>query len=382
MRTEDFTENAAVEVRLQPTGYAAALPKPIPPVIEPSWQLVAALSQADRSLSELAGAARNLPNPHLLIRPFMRKEAVLSSKIEGTQASLSDLLIFEASDEKEERTSDVREVKNYISALEYGLKTLDEFPLSLRFLRDMHRLLMDDPTKTPGEFRTSQNWIGPAGCSLNEASYVPPPPSELMDQLGTFEKFLHAPGSLPPILKYAIAHYQFEAIHPFLDGNGRLGRLLITLLLCADPCLEQPILPLPLLYLSAFFERHRDEYYSHLNDVSKHGRWDEWFHFFLKGVAEQSQDALARSDRLVSLNHLHRQSLRSARGSALTLTIADYLLTSPIISVTEVANMSKRTYAGAQNAVKRLEDLGILQVIPGTSYPKLYVAREILDILE
>lgn len=382
MQPEDFSANAAVTLRKDPRGYWAALPGTIPPEIPPSWDLFLALSEADRALSELAGVARTLPNPHLLIRPFMRKEAVLSSRIEGTQASLSDLLIFEASDEREERTSDVREVRNYIRALEHGLTALLTFPLSLRFLRELHGILMVDPTKTPGEFRTTQNWIGPPGCMLNDASYVPPPPDALLEHMGALEKFLHEPSAVPPILKYAIAHYQFEAIHPFLDGNGRLGRLLITLLLCADPAIDHPILPQPLLYLSAYFERNRREYYERLNNVSRRGEWLEWFRFFLRGVAEQARDALRRSDDLFSLREAHRDRIQAARGSALLHRIDDHLFTSPVVTVREIANVSGRSYVGCRNAIQKLVDLEILDVVPGQAHPRLYMASDIVRALE
>jgi len=380
---EEFGKGAAAEVRRHPSGYWAAYPKPIPPHIPATWDLFASLSEADRAISELAGVARTLPNPHLLIQPFIRKEAVLSSKIEGTQASLSDLLFFEASEGSEARTSDVREVSSYIKALEHGLSAMEKLPLSLRLLRDLHGILLDDPTKTPGEFRTSQNWIGRPGCTLSEASYIPPPPDSLVEPLGDFEKYLHAPSPTPPLIRYAIAHYQFEAIHPFLDGNGRLGRLLITLLLCADPVMDQPLLPQPLLYLSAFFEQNRDEYYGRLAAVSKEGDWIGWLRFFLKGVAEQSRDAVRRSDLLFKLRQDHRQRIQGERGSALVQQIDDFLFSNPVVSVPEMARRFGRTFAGTQNAVNRLVELQILHMAPPGAYrSRLYAAWDIIHTVE
>ena len=229
-------------------------------------------------MSELAGAARTLPNPHLLIGPFIRREAVLSGRIEGTQASLSDLFFFEASGAADPAVPDVREVSNYVKALEHGLARLDALPISLRLIREIHAKLMEGVRGehlTPGEFRRSQNWIGAPGCTLMEAIFVPPPEEEMMECLGELEKYLHEPSALLPLVRLALVHYQFETIRPFLDGNGRIGRLLITLLLCAEGLLSEP-----LLYLSAYFERHRQDYYRCLLDVSHAGQWSHWISFF------------------------------------------------------------------------------------------------------
>src|SRR6266436_2112719 len=242
-----------------PGGYRAYVPEPLPPRFEWSAGLAAALSAADRAVGRLAGEGRRLPNPHLLIRPFVRREAVLSSRIEGTQATLGELLAAEAGAAVERSPDDLREVANYVTALEYGIERLKTLPLSLRLVRELHERLMAgvrDSHATPGEFRRSQNWIGKPGATLNQASYVPPPPDALGEQLASWERFLHD-RTQPPLVHAALMHYQFEAIHPFLDGNGRVGRLLITLLLC-----EREVLPAPLLYLSAFFEATRKDYYA------------------------------------------------------------------------------------------------------------------------
>lgn len=311
----------------------------------------------------------------------MRKEAVLSSKIEGTQASLSDLLIFEASNQSQANTSDVNEVMNYVRALEHGLRSLRDFPLSLRLLRDLHRLMLVDPTKTPGEFRRSQNWIGAPGCTLDEASYIPPPPAALMDHLGRLEAYLHSPPTLPALIRYAIVHYQFEAIHPFLDGNGRIGRLLITLLMCADPVESRPLLPEPLLYLSAFFEARRSEYYERLSQVSRKGDWEGWFAFFLEAVRVQALDAISRSERLMSLREEFRKRLQDAKASAQCFELTDMLFSSPATTVSDAARTTTRTYAGAKMAVVKLVELGILAEFPSQRTPKVFISKDILEVL-
>ena len=276
MQPADFGPDAAGRVVRAPEGYWAFVPAPLPPALEPSWDLFSRLSDADRALSELAGRAANLPNPHLLIAPFLRREAVLSSRIEGTQASLSDLFFFEAGSPSARSATrrvpdDVQEVANYVRALEYGLKRTATLPISLRLIREIHGRLMKGVRGNhlmPGEFRRTPNWIGPAGCTLMDATYVPPPVPAMHAALDRFEKYLHQKPTLPPLVRLALVHYQFEAIHPFVDGNGRVGRLLIPLLLC-----HERLLPQPLLYLSAYFERHRTEYYRHLLTVSQTGSW-------------------------------------------------------------------------------------------------------------
>ena len=368
-------------VRRHPTNYWAARPNKLPPKIEPSWALFEALSNADRALSELAGIARNLPNPHLLIGPFMRKEAVLSSKIEGTQASLSDLLLFEASSGNEQRTSDVKEVADYVRALDFALQELQNLPLSVRLFKQIHEILISDPVKTPGELRTSQNWIGFEGCNLSEASYVPPPPGDLMEHLSDLELYLHDRGFFPPLIKYAIVHYQFESIHPFLDGNGRLGRLLITLLMCADPTLEHPLLPQPLLYLSAYFERHRQVYYERLDAVSKKGEWIEWVTFFLDGVAQQSRDAVQKSDRLLALKQSFTERIHQNRCSSLVHQLAETLFVTPVLTVPGMARKFGRTFAGVQHAMNKLLALGIVQEVP-SSPSRLFVAWEVVRAID
>ncbi len=358
--------------------YWAFVPHPLPPKLEWDNSLVSLISKADLALGTLSGLGETLPNPHLLIYPFIRREAVLSSRIEGTQSSLSDLLLFEAT--KVEKQRDVREVQNYVRAIEYGLKRLDALPLSLRLIRELHGILMErvrGEHATHGEFRQSQNWIGPPGCSLNEASFVPPPVPEMQDALDQLEKFLHADIDLPPLVQLALIHYQFETIHPFLDGNGRIGRLLITLFLC-----ERGILTKPLLYLSAFFERHRREYYERLLQVSQKGAWGQWIQFFLQAVVNQSSDAVQRSRRLLALHQdYHRTSLEKHLPPTAGQLI-ELILMRPVLNPRIAQELLGVTFPAAQKAIRVLEDEGILVEITGGKRNKTYVAEEILRILE
>ena len=346
-----------------------------------NWDLAGEISAADRGLSELAGITRTLPNPHLLIRPFMSREAVLSSRIEGTQASLSDLFYFEAVRTTPTKPdSDVGEVRNYVRALEHGLKRLSALPVSLRLMKEIHAELMRGVRGehlTPGEFRRTQNWIGPAGCTLNEAKFVPPPPEDMMKSLSDLEKYLHTRSPLPLVVRLALIHYQFETIHPFLDGNGRIGRLLLILLLCAEN-----VLPQPMLYLSAYFERHREKYYQLLLSTSQDGRWSQWVSFFLRGVAEQSRDAIKRSEKLLALWHQYRKRVQAVRSSALPLILVDELFTRPYLTFSAAREVLGVTFRSAQLNVRKLIAAGILKELPGRSYGKIFIAREVLDVLE
>lgn len=268
-------------------------------------------SEAERAIGELRGIGHRLPNPHLLINPFLRREAVLSSRIEGTRTNVRQLLVYEAAPEDSTDRADAQEVLNYVEALEYGIKRLDTLPVSLRLLREVHERLLRDvrgQEERPGEFRTIPNHIGRETDSIYTARFVPPPPSELVAALDAFERFTASPYPLPFLVKLALVHYQFETIHPFRDGNGRVGRLLIILLLR-----QEGILPTPLLYLSAYFERYRDTYIDHLYAVSREGAWREWIRFFLRGIAEQAQDAIIRSQGLLDLQQTYRQRLQGAR---------------------------------------------------------------------
>lgn len=359
------------------TGYAAFLPHPLPPHFEWNNALINALSKANHLLGQLAREGQKLPNPHILMRPFITREAVLSSKIEGTQATVGQVLAQEAGVVVKNNPSDLQEVKNYIDALDYGLKRLSELPLSLRLIKEIHEKLMRGVRgdhATPGEFRRTQNWIGLPGCTLTTAKYVPPTPDDLYECLGTFENFLHDK-QLPILIHIALCHYQFEAIHPFLDGNGRVGRLLITLLM-----IERQLLPLPLLYLSAFFEATRDEYYQQLYNVSAHGAWNDWFTYFLNGITVQSADVLSRAERINELISLWQY--QAIGSSAQTFEVIAHFATNPFLTVKKVTTQKNISLSTAQRIVKNLESLGIIAQINDAKRDRVYCATKILEILE
>lgn len=363
---------------MTPQGYAAFIPAPLPPKIEYGQDLVLALSRADAALSELSGLGRHLPNPHLLIAPYLRREAVLSSRIEGTKASLSDLLLNEA-EAGMPRTAndDVREVQNYVAALEHGLKRLDKLPLSLRLVREIHERLMKGvrgDRATPGEFRRSQNWIGPSGSTPETAPYVPPPPDQMNDALSDWERFLHERDRLPDLIQCAIMHEQFEAIHPFLDGNGRVGRLLITLFLVERGRLSQP-----LLYLSAYIEAHRQDYYDLLQRVRTHGDWVSWIQFFVAGVTEIATEAVKQASQLMDLREKFRVRLRHKTKA---LILLDELFMNPYMFVSKAERVLKVSNPTARQAVKLLEEQGMLKEVSGRSWGRLYLAKPIMNLLQ
>jgi len=366
--------------------YWAFVPHPLPPALPAEKEIFRILSDADRALGELAGLGRAMPNPHLLIGPFVRREAVLSSRIEGTQADVTDLYAYEAKQlsltglKASPPESDVREVLNYVRAMEYGLKRLDTLPVSLRLIRELHEHLMGGARgerATPGEFRRSQNWIGRPGCTLNDADFVPPPVNEMLESLDSLEKYLHSKNDDPPLVRLAFIHYQFEAIHPFLDGNGRIGRLLVSLLL-----VNWNLLPLPLLYLSAFFEKYRSQYYELLMQVSENGAWHEWVIFFLRGVEEQARDAIVRAKRLQDLQIEWKERLSQARASALVLRLADSLFVSPLITIPEAQRiLGVKQYHTARKSIEKLVSVGILKQVGESSYGKTFMAEEILHTI-
>ena len=357
----------------------AFVPNPLPPAIAWSPELVHALSDADRLLGRLAGEGRRLPNPHILIRPFMRREAVLSSRIEGTQATLGELLAAEAGAAVERSPDDLREVGNYVVALEYGVERLKALPLSLRLVCELHKKLMHGVRgghATPGEFRRTQNWIGRPGSTISTATYIPTPPDELMNCLGAWETFLHDK-KLPPLIHVALAHYQFEAVHPFLDGNGRVGRLLITLFL-----IERGILPVPLLYLSAFFEASRRDYYDNLLGVTRRGAWNEWLIYFLNGVARQSEDAISRSERINQLLSDWRE-LVSGTPSQAPLKVLDRIAANPFVTIRGLEKALKTSYNTAARAVELLVKKGVLSPVKAEARrDRVFCAKALLQILE
>lgn len=387
MNPDLFLNSPAGRVIKTETGFYAFLPNPLPPDIQLTPTLINVLSEADHALGELAGLGNMLLNPHLLILPFSRREAVLSSRIEGTQATLSDLYIYEAiqlplfEPPADKGQADVREVYNYVRALNYGVQRLQSLPLSLRLLRELHGELMKDVRgkhQTPGEFRRSPNWIGPAGSNLNTAPYVPPPVLEMKAALDAFEKFLHAPPALPPLIRLGLIHYQFEAIHPFLDGNGRVGRLLIILLLVA-----WKLLPSPLLYLSVYFEANRQTYYDLLLKVSQQGAWQEWLIFFLQGVAEQARDAVQRARRLQSLHEQIRDRVQAeqARAAGL-LQLVDLLFVRPVLTVRQVETDLAIDYQKANRYVKQLTQMGLLREATGQARNRIFVAEAVLHAID
>ena len=351
----------------QPSGYRAFIPAPLPPnpPVQMTDDLQALLSRADRALGRLDGSIQTLPDPDLFVFMYVRREAVLSSQIEGTQSSLQDVLNAEANIFVPNRPGDVHEVINYVNAMNYGLERLQTLPLSTRLIREIHERLMQGVRGgmlQPGELRRSQNWIGPAGCTLNEASYIPPPPHEVPNALGELEKFLHASDSIAPLLRIGMAHAQFEAIHPFLDGNGRTGRLLITFFLC-----QQEILLKPVLYLSVFLKKHRTEYYERLQAIRDTGDWEGWLAFFLRGAAEVSNEAVKSVRRIFTMREEHRRIVteRFGRSAGNGLQVLEYLYRFPILSVNYVQEMIGTSYTAANQLVARLVDAGILEEVTG-----------------
>lgn len=378
MDAKDFQAPSAGRVVKMPQGYLAFVPSLLPPALKYDNELVLALSRADAALSELSGLGRQLPNPHLLISPYVRREAVLSSRIEGTKASLSDLLLDEL-DAGVSRSGDddVREVRCYVTALEYGLKRLSTLPLSLRLVREIHARLMKGvrgEQATPGEFRRSQNWIGPSGSTPAAASYVPPPPDHMDALLADWEQFLHTRDRFPDLIQCAIMHEQFQAIHPFLDGNGRVGRLLITLFLVERGRLSQP-----LLYLSAYIEAHRQDYYDLLQRVRTHGDWTAWLLFFITGVLDISTEAAGQARRLIDLREQSRGRLRD---KAKALMLLDELFVNPYMTVAKAERVLKVSNPTARQAVLLLERKGLLEEVSGRQWGRLYLAKPIMNVLE
>ena len=360
-------------------GYRAFHPNPLPPDIEWTQTLGVALANASALVGKLAGEGRRLPNPHSLIRPFVRREAVFSSRIEGTQSTLGELLAAEAGAAVERSPEDLREVGNYVVALEYGIERLKTLPLSLRLVRELHEKLMTGVRgqhATPGEFRRSQNWIAPPGATLAQATYVPPPPNSLIEHLSAWEKFLHD-RMLPPLIHAALVHYQFEAIHPFLDGNGRVGRLLITLELC-----ERNLLPAPFLYLSAFFDATRAEYYGGLRGVSEHGDWSGWLQYFLNGVARQAEDALNRAECANKLLERWRNKLAGDAHAKVAFQLVGVLGANPFLTPRGAQERLGVAYNTVMRAISQLQKQGVIKEVSGARRDRVYCANKLLQIFE
>ena len=366
----------------QPTGYRAFSPKPLPPdpplVIDPEMQTL--LSRADQALGRLDGSIQTLPHPDLFVYMYVRKEAVLSSQIEGTQSSLRDLLAAEARILSPDSPADVDEVINHVRAMSHGIRRLPELPVSVRLIREIHAELLKGVRGshlTPGTVRESQNWIGPAGCSLHEAVFVPPPPDEVLRHLGALETFLHSDENLPLLVRIGLAHAQFETIHPFLDGNGRVGRLLIAFLLYERGALLKPV-----LYLSHYFKQFRREYYGQLQSVRDRGTWEDWLMFFLRGVVEVGTQATETARRIMDLRETHRNVITEnfGRSAGNGYRILEYLYEHPIVSVTEVRELIETTYPTANKLVSRLVDNGILTEITGHARNRRFMYRDYIDL--
>jgi Fic family protein len=367
----------------QASGYQAFVPKPLPPdpPVQIDSELAHLLSEADRALGRLDGITSILPNPDLFIGMFVRQEAVLSSQIEGTQSTLEDVLQFEIDAAGDSVPKDVGEVVNYVRAMNYGLERLDKLPLSLRLIREIHAELLRDTrgsNREPGEFRRTQNWIGPAGCSLMTASFVPPPVPEMNDALGEFEKFLHFERPMPALIHCGLAHAQFETIHPFLDGNGRVGRLLITFLLC-----QREVLHRPLLYLSLYLKGHRSQYYDRLMAVRTEGDWEGWLKFFLRGVAEVSQTAAETARKILTLREEGRKIiLRAFANSTLAQRLFDYIFEKPMFNVRMVQKHLQCSFAKANQLVVQLEGYGLLKETTGWQRNRRYKFWPYLALFE
>ena len=367
--------------KLVPTiqGFAF-VPAPLPPNLLDLASLLPLVARATHALGELSGIGRTLQNPYLLICPFMRREAVASSKIEGTVTTLTELFLFEVGQEKGGAT-DTREVLNYVRALEHALNRLDKLPISSRLIKEAHEILMQNVPQhrgasiIPGEYRTDQNWIG--ARLIENARYVPPPPAEAIQAMSDLEKYINElDNSLPTLIHLALIHYQFEAIHPFPDGNGRVGRLLIPLILC-----ERKEISEPLLYLSTFFEKHYDEYIDNLLAVSQAGLWGKWIEFFLSGVEEACKDAITRAATLLDLQQSYRHKIQRARSSALLGRVIDLLFEHPAISVPYTAEKLGISYNAAKHNIDALIGHQILKPSPLDTRPKYFFASEIVGVM-
>ncbi len=362
----------------QTTGYRAFLPAPLPPDPQLVYdgELQTLLSAADRDIGRLDALAALLPNPDLFVAMYVRHEAVLSSQIEGTQSTLEDVLAFEANAVRDDTPRDVEEVVNCVRAMNHGLARLRDLPLSLRLLREIHAELMHGVRggdKSPGEFRTSQNWIGAAGGTLRTASFVPPPPHEVMACLGQMEVFMHeARSTVPLLVRCALAHAQFETIHPFLDGNGRVGRLLVTLMLCEDGALTRP-----LLYLSLYLKAHRAEYYDRLTAIRTQGHWEAWVIFFLRGVSLTARAATHTAQAIVALRDSHRNAVRR---NAKALALLDHLMLQPTVSIKRVAALLACTHPTAAKLVGELQTRGWLVELTGYGRNRLWRYKPYVDL--
>jgi Fic family protein len=363
----------------QPGGYSTFVPAALPPSPTIQWDdsLRELLSAADRALGRLDGVASILPNPEFFVAMYVRHEAVLSSQIEGTQSTLEDVLAFESDGNRTNLPKDVSEVVNYVAAMNHGLTRLKELPLCLRLLKEIHEKLLNDVRggeRNPGEFRKTQNWIGPQASTLATATFVPPNPDDMQTALANFEQYINS--AELPLLQCGIAHAQFETIHPFLDGNGRVGRLLITLLLC-----EKGILHRPLLYLSHYFKMHRAQYYDRLMAIRFDGDWEGWLKFFLRGVEEVSVAATDTARKILDVRESIRQQLNALSvASSTTRRLLDYLFESPMLTVRRAAEHLECTFATAGSAIAQLEQMGVVEELTRQQRNRMYRFKPYIDI--
>ncbi len=379
MRAEDFSPEMQSRLVRTVQDQWAFVPDLLPPALEFDLPAINQIIAAERSVAELRGLTRNLPNPMLLVRPFMSREAVLSSRIEGTMADVEQLLLFEDSPDRLLYT-DAEEVSNYFEALQLGLRHLgDGGSISLWLIRQLHQRLMQGvrgSNKNPGEIRQVQNAVGSRGQSLQQATYVPPPPGDVMPLLENLEAFINMPSDLPLLVRVALMHYQFEAIHPFLDGNGRIGRLLIVLMLASEQAL-----PLPLLSVSAYFEENRNDYYDGLLAASQMGDIHGWIALFNEAVTTQAADAIKRSEQLLDLRDRYVAQLREVRASVVVLTLLDQLFERPSITIPRAADQLGVTRRTATLSIEKLESAGIIREITGQERYRIWMAPEIIRCL-
>lgn len=375
----------SISGKLVPTidGARAFVPAPLPPTLNVA-EFADALADAALRIGELRGVGTTISNPYVLIRPLQRSEAVASSAIEGTITSLAQLMLFEAGAPSQDRRNEAHEVRNYVHALEHGIGRLSQLPVSLRLMSELHEILLEGVAGfrggrvRPGEFRMDQNWIGAPGDNIHSARFVPPPPQEMKLALGALEKFIHSNDDTVPhvLVHLALIHYQFEAIHPFPDGNGRVGRLLIPLIMA-----ERELMSQPLLYLSSYLERYKQAYYDRMLEVSRSGAWSEWIRFFLGAVAAQAKDTIDRVHDLRQLQGEYRDRLQSTRTTAFALQLADAVFERPYISVPDATRILGVTYRAARNTIDRLTRADILRELPGPNHPKLFLAHGVFGIL-
>lgn len=379
MATPDQKFRAGRAIR-QPEGYSAFIPAPLPPVppLRFDSQLATVLAGAGTALGRLDGVAATLPNPELFVAMYVRREAVLSSQIEGTQSTLDDVLAYEIDSDRAKLPRDVEEVVNYVNAMNYGLQRLQTLPLSLRLLREIHERLLAGgrgSDKTPGEFRERQNWIG--SPRITDAVFIPPPVHEMKTALGNLERFLHDSEGLDPLIVCALAHAQFETIHPFLDGNGRVGRLLITFLLCHEKVLQRPV-----LYLSHYLKQHRGTYYDRLMAVRNEGDWEGWLRFFLTGVATVAREAEQTARRIVQLREQLRDAAQAGGVSVNVLKLMDHLYEQPVINVKAASEALHVSIPAANRMINELHDNQILAEVTGGNRNRLFRFAPYLDLFD